>query len=553
MNAAISLVEPYAPRSVRSFDCLTFDGWRVKLYGIAYRSERPVQALVDAAVAAAQQSLPRPAVTHERYGLGFVGAHDGRGANFVFVDWWANEDELHHHTWLSSKEEPGRLRATGRDDFTACAWDLAVIAHERGAWIRHVLARPLGPDVGAYLADQLHADVLTVALHRSRLDPAGLRADSAEAARDASARWRPGDLEPAVASAENPLREVIEVAGPGLGGVAFVVDIPDVRHVALLEVDVDALRDVDEPVLVAAGEVQELQLRLRRRRIRHELGGRPGVRRGGERPDPREGVEVPEPEVQGLPAAHREAGQGPVFAIRERGVLRLDRGNQMVQQVLLEPGEAGHLLRCELIAGRAVVGKRAAVGDHDDHRHRDVVSDQVIEEGVRRREADPFCLVAADAVQQVEHGVFPVARVAGRQIHVRFAPRVGDPRVILERFDATGRQARASLSPARVGERPDIVGAEHDGSAHGAASLPGRRSLGPLLGRCRGSGGEQQDRRGEYGDAVFHHVVRTRRHPCRLAKAIIGEYTATPRSDGRATSRCRFLPKNAESLSNGIR
>jgi hypothetical protein len=45
---------------------------------------------------------------------------------------------------------------------------------------------------------------------------------------------------------------VIEVAGPGLGRVAFVVDVPDVRHVALLEVRVDALRDVDEPVLVAA-------------------------------------------------------------------------------------------------------------------------------------------------------------------------------------------------------------------------------------------------------------------------------------------------------------
>ena len=51
------------------------------------------------------------------------------------------------------------------------------------------------------------------------------------------------------ASAENALREVIEVAGPGLGRVAFVVDVPDVRRVAFLEVRVDALRDVDEPVL----------------------------------------------------------------------------------------------------------------------------------------------------------------------------------------------------------------------------------------------------------------------------------------------------------------
>ena len=54
------------------------------------------------------------------------------------------------------------------------------------------------------------------------------------------------------ASAEDALREVIEVAGPGLGRVAFVVDIPDVRHVAFLKVGVDALRDVDEPILVAA-------------------------------------------------------------------------------------------------------------------------------------------------------------------------------------------------------------------------------------------------------------------------------------------------------------
>jgi hypothetical protein len=29
--------------------------------------------------------------------------------------------------------------------------------------------------------------------------------------------------------------------------------------------------------------------------------------------DPREGVEVPEPEVKGLPAAHREAGQCRAF------------------------------------------------------------------------------------------------------------------------------------------------------------------------------------------------------------------------------------------------
>lgn len=159
MDAIMNLAEPYATRSVRCLGLLAFDGWRLKLYGIAYRGEHPVQSLVDAAVAAAQERLPRPAVTNGRYGVGFVGAHDGRGANFVFVDWWADEDELHQYAWLSSKEEPGRLRATGPDDLTACAWDLAVIGHERAAWLRHVLARAPAPDLDAYLADRLHADV----------------------------------------------------------------------------------------------------------------------------------------------------------------------------------------------------------------------------------------------------------------------------------------------------------------------------------------------------------------------------------------------------------
>lgn len=155
----VRLAEPYATRSVRFLDLLAFDGWRLKLYGIAYRAERPEQALVDAAVAAARRALPRPAVSDDRYGVGFVGAHDGRGGNFVFVDWWAEEDELHHHTWRSRNEQPGSLRPTGPDDLAACAWDLAVIGHERTAWVRHVLARADGPDVDAYLDDRLDAEV----------------------------------------------------------------------------------------------------------------------------------------------------------------------------------------------------------------------------------------------------------------------------------------------------------------------------------------------------------------------------------------------------------
>ena len=117
----------------------------------------PVRArlTIDSVVAA----LPSPPVTDERYGVGFLGAHQGRGSNFAFVDWWALENELHHHVWFSSLEEPGALRAQKADDPIACAWDLSLLSHERAAWVEHVLQRWDAPDLDGYLAAQLNAEL----------------------------------------------------------------------------------------------------------------------------------------------------------------------------------------------------------------------------------------------------------------------------------------------------------------------------------------------------------------------------------------------------------
>jgi hypothetical protein len=149
------LREEYEPRPVAPLGVEIVEGWRLKLYGISYGLQRPRQELVEAALAAAAHRLPQPPLSESRYGVGFLGIHDGRDGNFVFVDWWERENELHHHVFLSSPDEPGELRAAAEADPIACAWDLAVIAHERDAWVRHVLANAGGPSMADYLADQL--------------------------------------------------------------------------------------------------------------------------------------------------------------------------------------------------------------------------------------------------------------------------------------------------------------------------------------------------------------------------------------------------------------
>jgi hypothetical protein len=155
----VQLAEPYRARPVRFLDLAELDGWRIKVYGIAYEGERPRAAFVEAALDIARRSLPAPASTDDRYGVGFLGVHQGRGSNFVFLDWWAHENELHHHVWFSSQREPTDLREEQPQDPIACAWDIGVLAHERTAWVSHVLANPSGPDLDAYLSDQLTAEL----------------------------------------------------------------------------------------------------------------------------------------------------------------------------------------------------------------------------------------------------------------------------------------------------------------------------------------------------------------------------------------------------------
>jgi len=151
--------EPYAARSVRFLGLWKHRGWRMKVYGIAYQGELPSQALRDRATALAARDLPSPADGESRRGVGFIGVHEGRGANLVFVGWWANENELHLLVYTASHERPVALERVSSGGLTGCVWDLAVIAFERRAWIATALLDPTAPDLDGYLATRFEGEV----------------------------------------------------------------------------------------------------------------------------------------------------------------------------------------------------------------------------------------------------------------------------------------------------------------------------------------------------------------------------------------------------------
>lgn len=103
--------------------------------------------------------MPCPADAGDRHGVAVPTMHMGPQGFWVLVDWWANGDVLMYRHMRAPVERPDDLRDAAADGFGPCVWELAVQAHERGAWLRHVLTRRGGPDLAAYLRDGFDAEV----------------------------------------------------------------------------------------------------------------------------------------------------------------------------------------------------------------------------------------------------------------------------------------------------------------------------------------------------------------------------------------------------------
>jgi hypothetical protein len=155
----LELQEPYQPRPVRFLELWQPDGWRLKVYSLAYRMPLARPHVVQVSKAVLWDHLQAVSLGQPHYGVGFVGINDGRGAIFSFVDFWADENELHHHVFVAPKDRVEELAYTTPTGLIACVWDLALIAFERQAWVETVLKNPCGADIEAYLATRMNKDV----------------------------------------------------------------------------------------------------------------------------------------------------------------------------------------------------------------------------------------------------------------------------------------------------------------------------------------------------------------------------------------------------------
>ena len=150
---------PYEARNVTFLGLEQLGDWIVKLYGVTLADRAAVdKMLVEAALRAAAERLPTPAVTAGRYGLGFVIAHESVATSYVLVCWWDEKNEVHQRV-LSAPREAPHLLADHATPAIGCVWEMSVTDFERRAWLEHVLQPHDGPNLSRYLEQGMNGRV----------------------------------------------------------------------------------------------------------------------------------------------------------------------------------------------------------------------------------------------------------------------------------------------------------------------------------------------------------------------------------------------------------
>lgn len=159
----------YEPRTIAFQGLYPAVGATLKTYAISRDGGAPRPSVMAAARRLADAYLLAPLApcaaggvdwsACTEHGLGSLIVHTGREAAFVLIDCWVGENMLRHHVWAAPLGRPDQFESLAPCDVTMCVWELAVIQHERAAWLRHMLTPGGASDPAAYLADVLNGEV----------------------------------------------------------------------------------------------------------------------------------------------------------------------------------------------------------------------------------------------------------------------------------------------------------------------------------------------------------------------------------------------------------
>ncbi|MBK7222069.1 MAG: hypothetical protein IPH94_12315 [Saprospiraceae bacterium] len=148
-------MQAYKERPVRFVEVFQHREWQIKLYSISIHNERVADKNIILAKTKLDDWLEKCREYNlKSYQIATLIIHEGREGCFAIISWWIDENMLQLFVYLKVEGSEEFVLFSDRG-MVSCVWEMAVLWHERNAWVKHVL-KCNEPDWDAYLGDHIN-------------------------------------------------------------------------------------------------------------------------------------------------------------------------------------------------------------------------------------------------------------------------------------------------------------------------------------------------------------------------------------------------------------
>ncbi len=141
---------PYRARNIAFLEHLASEAWTVKLYTISVQESFVAKDFLIYVKAQIPQLLAAAADHHDQ---AFLVVHEATDGIWTLVNWWTGGEMLRTQTYFTPSEASNQLELLPNVGSMSCVWEMAVIQHERKAWIQHILQATPKPHIERYNQD----------------------------------------------------------------------------------------------------------------------------------------------------------------------------------------------------------------------------------------------------------------------------------------------------------------------------------------------------------------------------------------------------------------
>ena len=150
----------YKPRPVKFLEVLEYNGWHVKVYSISAKKQIVDTSIIENAKKHLSSWLSNNLdYQHRNYKIATLILHEGSYGIYAIINWWSDEDMLQLYVYFADYDNPKKFTLFSDKGMVTCVWEMAVLWHERNAWVKHVLQKSTSPEIDKYLNEQMNEDV----------------------------------------------------------------------------------------------------------------------------------------------------------------------------------------------------------------------------------------------------------------------------------------------------------------------------------------------------------------------------------------------------------